>query len=58
MQEHGHRVESIGKLHYVNDTAPTGFSDQTLAMHIWEGMGQVWGCVRDPLPESLATESC
>ena len=29
MQEHGHRVESIGKLHYVNDTAPTGFSDQT-----------------------------
>ena len=51
MQEHGHRVESIGKLHYVNDTAPTGFSDQTLAMHIWEGMGQVWGCVRDPLPD-------
>lgn len=51
MQANGHRVESIGKLHYVDDAAPTGFSRQTLAMHIWEGIGQVWGLVRDPLPE-------
>ena len=56
MQEHGHRVESIGKLHYVNDTAPTGFSDQTLAMHIWEGMGQVWAVCATRFPRSLATE--
>ncbi len=50
MQAHGHRVESIGKLHYTNETDDTGFGAQHLAMHIWEGIGQVWGSVRDPLP--------
>ena len=44
------RVESIGKLHYVNDTAPTGFSDQTLAMHIWKAWDK-YGAVCDPLPD-------
>ena len=51
LQAAGHRVESIGKLHYVNDTDPTGFTSQHLPMHIWDGIGQVWGSVRDPLPE-------
>jgi choline-sulfatase len=51
LQANGHRVESIGKLHYTDVDAPSGFSAQHLAMHIWEGIGQVWGCVRDPLPE-------
>jgi len=50
LQQQGHRVESIGKLHFVDAAQPTGFSNQTLAMHIWEGIGQVWGSVRDPLP--------
>lgn len=52
MQAHGHRVESIGKLHFKNAAADTGFSHQHLAMHIWEGVGQVWASVRDPLPET------
>ena len=52
LQAAGHRVESIGKLHYVNDTDPTGFNNQHLPMHIWDGIGQVWGSVRDPLPEA------
>lgn len=51
LQKAGRRVESIGKLHFTNDQDPTGFSDQTLAMHIWEGIGMVWGSIRDPLPD-------
>jgi choline-sulfatase len=47
----GQRVESIGKLHYVNSTAPTGFSEQHNPLHLAEGIGQVWGSVRNPLPE-------
>lgn len=52
LQKAGRRVESIGKLHFTNDQDPTGFSAQSLAMHIWEGIGMVWGSIRDPLPEA------
>lgn len=44
------RVESIGKLHYRNRDDPTGFDRQHQPMHIWKGIGQVWGSVRDPMP--------
>ncbi len=44
------RVESIGKLHYRNSEDSTGFEVQHQPMHIWKGIGQVWGAVRDPLP--------
>jgi choline-sulfatase len=44
------RVESIGKLHYVNGDGPTGFDRQHHAMHLDKGIGQVWGSVRDPVP--------
>lgn len=47
----GHRVESIGKLHYVNEKAPTGFTRQHQPLHLSEGVGQVWGSVRNPLPD-------
>jgi len=50
LQRAGRRVESIGKLHYRNDSDPTGFDHQELPMHIKDGIGQVWGSVRDPLP--------
>jgi choline-sulfatase len=50
LQAAGIRVESIGKLHYTNATDPTGFDAQIEPMHIHEGIGQVWGSVRDPLP--------
>lgn len=45
------RVESIGKLHYANAEAPTGFGRQHAPMHLAGGVGQVWGSVRDPLPD-------
>ena len=50
LQAAGVRVESIGKLHYANDAAQTGFDRQHLPMHLAEGIGQVWGSVRDPIP--------
>lgn len=46
-------VESIGKLHYVDAEAPTGFDRQIEPMHLAGGIGQVWGSVRDPLPRKV-----
>jgi choline-sulfatase len=51
LQEVGIRVESIGKLHYVDAAKDTGFDAQHVPMHIHDGIGQVWGSVRDPLPD-------
>lgn len=51
LQREGIRVESIGKLHYRNEKLPTGFDLQIDPMHAKDGIGQVWGSVRDPLPE-------
>ena len=50
LQKVGRRVESIGKLHYRNENDPTGFDVQHLPMHLKDGVGQIWGSVRDPLP--------
>jgi choline-sulfatase len=51
LQRAGIHVESIGKLHYKNDEAPTGFDRQHIPMHIYQGHGMVYGSIRDPLPE-------
>lgn len=42
---------SIGKLHYRNADDDTGFTRQIRPLHILDGIGQVWGSVRDPLPQ-------
>ncbi len=50
----GHRVESIGKLHYKSADDPTGFSVQHSPMHLKQGVGTVWGAIKEPfadLPE-------
>lgn len=52
LAEAGVRVESIGKLHFRREDDPTGFTAQHEAMHIHDGIGLVWGSVRDPLPTS------
>ncbi|MFY7906585.1 MAG: sulfatase-like hydrolase/transferase, partial [Burkholderiaceae bacterium] len=52
LQAAGHCVESIGKLHYANATAPTGFTVQHTPLHLADGIGQVWGSVRNPLPST------
>ena len=47
MQETGHKVVSIGKLHYRNGSDPTGFDEQIIPMHVVNGTGDVLGSVRD-----------
>lgn len=47
LQKTGHRVDSIGKLHYRNAEDPTGFDHQYHPMHIYGGYGMVWGALRD-----------
>jgi choline-sulfatase len=46
LQQSGHRVESIGKLHYRNGEDATGFDRQHHPMHIYGGHGMVWGALR------------
>lgn len=48
----GVRVESIGKLHFRRQEDPSGFMHQHEPVHILDGIGLVWGSVRDPLPET------
>jgi len=52
LQDEGIRVESIGKLHYRGEEDNTGFTKQHHPMHVMDGIGQVWGSIRDPLPEA------
>ena len=47
-------VESIGKLHYRHKDLAIGISRQIEPMHVMDGIGQVWGAVRDPLPPKRA----
>lgn len=54
LQEHEIRVDAIGKMHYRRKDDPLGFDHQTLPMHLKDGIGQVWGSIRAPLPEGLA----
>ena len=50
LQTEGHRVTSIGKLHYRNTTDPTGFDEQIVPMHARDGgVGSVLGSIRDEL---------
>ena len=52
LQREGLRVEAIGKLHYRSSNVGSGFDHQIEPMHVMDGIGQVWGSVRDPLPPS------
>jgi choline-sulfatase len=47
----GHRVVSIGKLHFRGLPGDDhGFSEEQLAMHVVEGIGDVKGLVREDIP--------
>ena len=47
----GHRVDSIGKLHYRDSRDNNGFSDEILPMHVLDGIGDLLGLIRNPPAE-------
>ncbi len=53
----GKRAVSIGKLHYRDDTVLGGFDETIIPMHIIDGLGDLLGAVRDPLPVRHKTRS-
>ena len=57
LQQAGVTVGSIGKLHYRNAEDDTGFDFQQLPMHLVGGVGDVLGCVREPLPVRWKTRT-
>ncbi len=50
LQDNDIRVESIGKLHYRHAEDPAGFDIEHIPMNVYNGVGMVWGSIRDPLP--------
>ena len=49
LQETGHRCVSVGKLHYLEESLPTGFDSQIIPMHVFNG-GDLHGLIRDDPP--------
>jgi choline-sulfatase len=50
LRSRGHRVVSIGKLHFHLAGEDHGFTEEQIPMHIIEGKGDLMGLVRDDLP--------
>ncbi len=50
LRDAGVNVTSIGKLHFRSEEDDTGFTRQILPMHVVNGVGDLLGAVRDPLP--------
>jgi choline-sulfatase len=50
LRDAGHRVVSIGKLHFRSDEDDCGFSETIVPMHVVEGKGDLLGLIRDDLP--------
>jgi choline-sulfatase len=46
----GHRVTSVGKLHYRRTEDPSGFPDQRIPMHVVEGVGDLYALLRGEMP--------
>jgi choline-sulfatase len=46
----GHRVTSIGKLHYRSTEDANGFDEEILPLHVVDGVGDLLGLIRDELP--------
>ena len=51
LMEQGHRAVSIGKLHYKESKPESnGFDEEILPLHIVNGVGDLFGLIRDELP--------
>ena len=55
LQQAGYPVVSIGKLHYQNAQAATGFDRQIIPMHVYGG-GDLHGLIRDQPPPRLQSK--
>lgn len=53
LQKHGIHCMSIGKLHYRNETDPTGFDEQVVPLHVVDGVGSVAGAIKQPLAPGM-----
>lgn len=51
----GHRIESIGKLHYRDDADADGFQKHTIPLNVVGGIGDPAGCIRRDPPPSPRT---
>ncbi len=47
----GHRVVSIGKLHFRATADDNGFSEEILPLHVLDGKGDLIGMLREPPAE-------
>ena len=50
LRDAGHRVTSIGKLHFRNSHERNGFTEEILPLHIMDEIGWTHGLLRDELP--------
>jgi choline-sulfatase len=50
LRDRGHRVVSIGKLHFRAPGEDHGFTEEQIPMHIIDGKGDLMGLVREDLP--------
>jgi choline-sulfatase len=50
LRERGHRVVSVGKLHFRARGEDHGFSEEQIPMHIYEEKGDLLGLIRDDMP--------
>jgi len=50
LRDAGHTVTSIGKLHFRSGDDDNGFTEEVMPLHIVDGIGDLLGLLRDPLP--------
>ena len=50
LRAHGHRVVSVGKLHFRANGEDHGFSEEQIPMHIYQEKGDLLGLIRDDMP--------
>jgi choline-sulfatase len=48
LRDNGHRVVSVGKLHFRASADDNGFTEEILPLHVLEGKGDLIGMLREP----------
>ncbi|MGY9051945.1 MAG: sulfatase-like hydrolase/transferase [Alphaproteobacteria bacterium] len=54
LRDKNYNVTSIGKLHYKNWDIDTGFTETIEPMHLKDGLGDLFGLLREEMPPKLA----